>query len=276
MIAVVSAAAALDLLGDAGRLDEAVALHDEVVQLVGGLWASPDFQARVRLSALLLGHLATRATVAGARERESLGARGAALHAAALRAQAASQRRGVESVAWSARADAEHLRLRHLVGDGDVGADELVAAWRAAVAAFQAFGHVFETARSQARLGAALRAVGAVDEAEAVLAAAQATARSLGAAPLAREVRGPGGTRTASDRAPSLTDREQEVLALVAQGRSNREIGQVLFISTKTVSVHVSNVLAKLRRPAVRRPWPSPSDAGCWGAPGERAALGGR
>ena len=47
--------------------------------------------------------------------------------------------------------------------------------------------------------------------------------------------------------APSLTDREQEVLALVAQGRSNREIGQVLFISTKTVSVHVSNVLAKLQ-----------------------------
>ena len=33
---------------------------------------------------------------------------------------------------------------------------------------------------------------------------------------------------------------------LVAQGRSNKEIGQQLFISTKTASVHVSNILAKL------------------------------
>ncbi len=43
-----------------------------------------------------------------------------------------------------------------------------------------------------------------------------------------------------------LTPREQEVLQLVAQGRSNREIGAQLFISGKTVSVHVSNILAKL------------------------------
>jgi DNA-binding NarL/FixJ family response regulator len=37
-----------------------------------------------------------------------------------------------------------------------------------------------------------------------------------------------------------------EVLALVAQGLSNRQIGERLFISTKTASVHVSNILAKL------------------------------
>jgi len=43
-----------------------------------------------------------------------------------------------------------------------------------------------------------------------------------------------------------LSAREREVLELVALGRSNREIGQQLFISTKTVSVHVSNILAKL------------------------------
>jgi DNA-binding NarL/FixJ family response regulator len=36
------------------------------------------------------------------------------------------------------------------------------------------------------------------------------------------------------------------VLALVAQGRSNREIARQLFISTKTVSVHVSNLMGKL------------------------------
>ena len=43
-----------------------------------------------------------------------------------------------------------------------------------------------------------------------------------------------------------LTAREREVLALLAAGRSNPEIGQALFISTKTASVHVSNILAKL------------------------------
>jgi ATP/maltotriose-dependent transcriptional regulator MalT len=43
-----------------------------------------------------------------------------------------------------------------------------------------------------------------------------------------------------------LTPREVEVLRLVADGRSNSEIGTALFISTKTVSVHVSNILAKL------------------------------
>jgi DNA-binding NarL/FixJ family response regulator len=44
----------------------------------------------------------------------------------------------------------------------------------------------------------------------------------------------------------ALTPREREILALVAEGLSNGEIGRRLFISTKTVSVHVSNILAKL------------------------------
>ena len=43
-----------------------------------------------------------------------------------------------------------------------------------------------------------------------------------------------------------LTEREREVLTLLAGGRSNPEIGRLLFISTKTASVHVSNILAKL------------------------------
>jgi DNA-binding NarL/FixJ family response regulator len=43
-----------------------------------------------------------------------------------------------------------------------------------------------------------------------------------------------------------LTDREIDVLRLVAEGRSNSQIATALFISPKTVSVHVSNILAKL------------------------------
>ncbi|KAB2379611.1 response regulator transcription factor [Actinomadura montaniterrae] len=43
-----------------------------------------------------------------------------------------------------------------------------------------------------------------------------------------------------------MTAREREVLKLVAEGRNNKEIAAALFISPKTASVHVSNILAKL------------------------------
>ena len=55
-----------------------------------------------------------------------------------------------------------------------------------------------------------------------------------------------------SDEAPSendhfgLTPRELEVLALVAEGHTNREIGERLYMSDKTASVHVSRILVKL------------------------------
>ncbi|MFI0224357.1 response regulator [Streptomyces lydicus] len=47
-------------------------------------------------------------------------------------------------------------------------------------------------------------------------------------------------------RGTSLTDRENEVLALIADGRSNREIARALVLSEKTVKTHVSNILMKL------------------------------
>jgi DNA-binding CsgD family transcriptional regulator len=53
-----------------------------------------------------------------------------------------------------------------------------------------------------------------------------------------------GGSR--QKEAFGLSRREREVLALIAEGRTNREIGERLFISQKTVGVHVGNILAKL------------------------------
>ncbi|MEO5678055.1 MAG: response regulator transcription factor, partial [Acidimicrobiales bacterium] len=44
-----------------------------------------------------------------------------------------------------------------------------------------------------------------------------------------------------------LTARERQVLALLAQGRSNRDLATELYVSEKTVKTHVSSILAKLR-----------------------------
>lgn len=43
-----------------------------------------------------------------------------------------------------------------------------------------------------------------------------------------------------------LSGREREVLAMLADGRTNRQIGEALFISDKTASVHVTHILAKM------------------------------
>ena len=155
---------------------------------------------------------------------------------------------GPEGVAWLERTHAEHLRLRWLADDAPPEEAELVAAWQRTVAAFEEMGQPYETARSQARLAAVLRATGRTAEARELTAAARRLATGLGATPLLALLRGGGETpRSREVRTDStLTTRETEILGLVAQGRSNGEIARQLFISTKTVSVHVSNILAKL------------------------------
>jgi DNA-binding NarL/FixJ family response regulator len=158
---------------------------------------------------------------------------------------------GLEGVAWVARVRAEDLRLRWLTQVDAPEPGELVTAWQRACSAFTAVGEVYEAARSSARLAAALRAAGRGEEAQPLLREAQDVAERLGARPLLEEVAAVAGRRqqptTAEDGGPlRLTSREAEVLALVAQGLSNGEIGRTLYISTKTASVHVSNILGKL------------------------------
>ena len=170
---------------------------------------------------------------------------------AALQAAGKAARRGPETQAWLARVHAEHLRLEWLCaneGDARPAPQEMVEVWENATSAFERFGHVFEAARSRSRLVRALRGAGETARAEAEAALAVQAARSLGARPLLAELRAASHQPPvhSEDRSTELTAREQEVLALVAQGRSNRLIAEQLYISAKTVSVHVSNILAKL------------------------------
>jgi DNA-binding CsgD family transcriptional regulator len=254
MVTILSATAGIDLHGDRGDLDAAVALHDEAVTSLSQLWERKDFQARVRFGALLLGQLASAAGRTGSRDRRALVDLGAEPLDVSRRIgeqrAAAAWGHGPEHRAWLARAEAEHARLRWLAGVDPPEARELEQLWRRALAAFEEFGHVFEIARSRARLAAVLRAAGNATEAAEHVRAATEVARGLGAEPLLSELRtlgAPAAARASTTRADeALTAREREVLALVAQGRSNREIAGQLYISAKTVSVHISNILAKL------------------------------
>ncbi len=69
MMATVGGAAAIDLLGGSGDF---AAMHDYVVATVSRIWQSTSFMARIRLSALLLGHMAVRATSAATADRPAL------------------------------------------------------------------------------------------------------------------------------------------------------------------------------------------------------------
>ena len=76
-------------------------------------------------------------------------------------------RHGIEGQAWLARLEGELARLRWLAGIDSPDEAQLRVAWEAAVAGFERFGNVFETARSRVRLAAVLRATGDTDAASA-------------------------------------------------------------------------------------------------------------
>jgi DNA-binding CsgD family transcriptional regulator/tetratricopeptide (TPR) repeat protein len=234
-----------------GRSEEGAKLVREALewaQRIGGQFVLVNIRLGA-LGAALYADLAERAT-----RRKDEGERRKALDEGTrlveLARETARQGRprtgelGLEGRAWLARAEAEESRLR---GSSDP------ALWTAAVEAF-GYGAVYEQAVCRWRLGEALLGAERRDEATTVLRAADELAARLDARPLhdaLRKLARRGRIALTDGAAPRetldpFTPRERSVLGLVALGRTNRQVGDELFISEKTVSVHLSRIMAKL------------------------------
>jgi DNA-binding CsgD family transcriptional regulator/tetratricopeptide (TPR) repeat protein len=155
-----------------------------------------------------------------------------------------------EAVAFQALASAELTRVH---GKRDP------APWRSAAERFRTIGLLYPAAYADLRAAEALALSGAPRaEVAAPLRAAHTVALEVGSPPFLEEVAGlarrAGVSLGAREDEPDvdtagalgLTHRELEVLRLLADGRTNRQIADELFITPKTASVHVSRILMKL------------------------------
>jgi DNA-binding CsgD family transcriptional regulator len=120
----------------------------------------------------------------------------------------------------------------------------LHAAWEL----WQAADCPFEAADARRTLGLACREVGDSEGAELALTSSLAVFERLGAQREASSTAALLGASATggSQRVAGLTERELEVLRLVAAGKSNREIAGELFLSVKTVGRHLSNIFCKI------------------------------
>jgi DNA-binding CsgD family transcriptional regulator len=253
----VLAAAEAEVAAWQGRLEEAAAA------VAGGLAALQGPLTDLRACMLLplgLRAEADRVELATARHDDAVLADALLVGEGLL--HWATETLGGSEVAWQramlATCQAEWARVR---GEPDPDA------WLAAVAAWEAASHPYPLATARWRAAATVLARrGDRDLAAGLLRQGHATAAALGAEPLRGELErlarlarvdlhpdGDGGQDAGGPPAPEppgaglgLTSRELEVLVLVAEGRSNRQLAEALFISAKTASVHVSNILAKL------------------------------
>ncbi|WTX00718.1 response regulator transcription factor [Streptomycetaceae bacterium NBC_01309] len=209
------------------------------------------------------------APVAGATAGAGPGAEAGTAASAALRTCAAT-------LAQDCDLDRAYAVTVTALLDTAEGRPDVVERWIEADAAWSRTGKPYDRARAKVDLATVLAAAGRRSEAGDALSAAHAMAARLGAYPLREEAEllarrlglplaqggadgaavsradvadGAGGAARNGADAPAaalLTPREREVLLRLAQGYSNRRIAEDLFISVKTASVHVSNILGKL------------------------------
>jgi DNA-binding CsgD family transcriptional regulator/tetratricopeptide (TPR) repeat protein len=164
---------------------------------------------------------------------------------------------GVEGPALAAIVDGERSRIRGLPDP---------TPWITAAQEWALLGRPYWEAQARLRVAEALLAhrgqPGARGRATGELEAARRIAERLGAAPLLGQIQELAKIArihladsvtehheqhaVTADPQPPLTERERQVLVLVAAGRTNREIGAMLYMSPKTASVHVTHILGKL------------------------------
>lgn len=248
LIGAHAAAVAIVDHGRAGDVAAAVATYDDAVDVLTSLW-DVNFGAGVRLGALALAAIGNGARQVASDDRDALVGEARRIREATARIAAHHGDLGswgIEGQAWEARALAEEARVRWLTGVEPPERDALLARWDELLRVAEEYGHVPLLARARATYAAILRQLGEDRRARELADAARALAHRLRWTQLAEELTEDGSCPRRQEPSRELTTREREVLALVADGRSNGEIGKQLYISTKTVSVHVSNILAKL------------------------------
>jgi len=173
------------------------------------------------------------------------------------RLEAAAQEGGPVERAYLTEAKAEMARAR-----GRSGANSGAKEWMRAALQWDAISRPYPAAAARWRAAEAHVVAGERGAATSAAADALGAAEKLGSGWLIAEIRGladRGRLELGSDGAGApalgpgpeaepfgLTPRERQVLGLLAEGATNRQIGAALFMAEKTASVHVSRILAKL------------------------------